>query len=118
MAENHTIPAHTSYSKDRTMTEVGQPATDRLAEVLEAYDETYCGGMGAATAHLDRRRLFEAGYMIAVSNLVSLHGDDVMAADVLRELGARESVLKHMNFDDSDTKRLRRVFREISRRDR
>ena len=60
--------------------------------------------------------LFQAGYLLAVSNLVNMHGADTEAADVLAELGVTESILKKLDLSDYDAKPLRRLFRDISRR--
>ncbi len=60
---------------------------------------------------------FNAGYLIAVANIVNLHGEDTIAEDVLRQLGTDASVLKGLDLSDYDLKPLRALFREIERKD-
>jgi len=61
---------------------------------------------------------FAAGYLIATANIMHLHGEDTVAEDVLRELGATEGIIKRLDLCDYDAKVLRRLFRILSRRDR
>ncbi len=60
---------------------------------------------------------FNRGYLIATANIVHLHNEDCIAADVLRELGESEGIIKRLGMDDYDAKILRKLFREIKRRD-
>ncbi len=59
---------------------------------------------------------FTCGYLLAVANILHLHGDEVIAGDVLGELGVTEGVLRRADFGDYDTKPLRKLFRIIKRR--
>jgi hypothetical protein len=70
----------------------------------------------ASVVEDDGSKNFQAGYLIAVANIMNLHGEDVVAEDVLRELGATASVLRDMDLSDYDLKPLRKLFREIERK--
>lgn len=59
---------------------------------------------------------FNRGYLLAVSNLMNLHGDDVMARDILNELGCDREEMEAMGFDDYDLVPLRRLFDDIEQR--
>lgn len=72
----------------------------------------------ARIAELEGRDQFKAGYLIAVANIMHLHHEDVIAEDVLRELGATEDVLKRLDLSDYDAKPLRKLFRNINRQRR
>ena len=61
---------------------------------------------------------FTRGYLIAVANIMHTHGEDVIAEDVLSELGETEGVLRRLGFDSFDAVPLRKLFREIARKRR
>ena len=61
---------------------------------------------------------FNRGYMIAVSNIMNLHGEDTIARNVLEQLGATKADMERMGFDDYDLDQLRPLFREMARRDK
>lgn len=61
---------------------------------------------------------FTHGYLIAVSNLINLHDEPTIAEDVLRELGETEAVIKRLDLCEYDAKPLRKLFREIKRREK
>jgi len=65
-----------------------------------------------------KRDSFAHGYLIAVANLMNLHGSEVEAEDVLGELGETEGVIKRLDLTDYDAQPLRKLFREISRKRR
>ena len=54
---------------------------------------------------------FAHGYLIAVANIMNLHGEDV------RELGESESAIKRLDLTEYDAEPLRKLFREIARID-
>ena len=60
---------------------------------------------------------FAHGYLIAVANIMNLHGEDVIAEDVLRELGESESAIKRLDLTEYDAEPLRKLFRVIARID-
>lgn len=60
---------------------------------------------------------FEAGYLIAVANIVHLHDEPVIAVDVLRESGIRPNAVRRLKIDDYDASVLRRLFRQIRRQE-
>lgn len=62
------------------------------------------------------KRAFQAGYLIAVANIVNLHDETVIAEDVLNELGICRSTMERMGLSDYDRKPLRKLFREIERK--
>ena len=62
------------------------------------------------------KRAFHHGYLIAVANIVNLHGEDTIAEDVLMQLGISCSTMERMELSDYDKKPLRRLFREIDRK--
>lgn len=59
---------------------------------------------------------FNRGYMIAVANLMNLHGDEVIARDVLMQLGASREDMEALDLTDYDLEPLRALFDEIDRR--
>lgn len=58
---------------------------------------------------------FNAGYLIAVANIMNMHGEDVIARDVLMALGTSESTMRRLGLSEYDTKPLGRLFRDIRR---
>jgi predicted RNA-binding protein len=68
-----------------------------------------------ATTYLEKNA-FMRGYLIAVANIMHTHGEDVIAEDVLNQLGVSEGIIKRLDFDDFDAKPLRKLFRSISSR--
>lgn len=61
---------------------------------------------------------FLRGYLMAVSTMLHQHDCPVTAEDALRELGEKEGVMNRLGLDEFDTKVLRPIFRNITRRDR
>lgn len=61
---------------------------------------------------------FAAGYLMATANIMHLHGEDIIAADVLRELGATEGIIRRIDLCDYDAKVLRKAFRQLAQRER
>ncbi|WP_404480011.1 hypothetical protein [Novosphingobium sp. BL-52-GroH] len=59
---------------------------------------------------------FEAGYLIAVANIMHLHGDEVIAEDVLREGDIRANAVRRLDVNDFDARPLRKLFREMKRK--
>lgn len=59
---------------------------------------------------------FTHGYLIAVANIMNLHGDDVIAADVLQEGGASPPDIKRLGLTDYDARPLRKLFRKLAGR--
>jgi len=80
-------------------------ANDRIAGLEAERDEL-------------KKNSFHHGYLIATANIVNLHGEDIIAGDVLNELGLTEGIIKKLDLSDYDAKPLRRLFREISRKRR
>ena len=60
---------------------------------------------------------FMAGYLIAVSNIMNLHGEDVIAEDVLLQAGVDRTILDGMDLCDYDLKPLNKLFGEIERKE-
>jgi hypothetical protein len=58
---------------------------------------------------------FNRGYLIAVSNLMNLHGAEVEAQDTLDQLGCTRAEMEAMGFTDYDLEPLRRLFTESER---
>ncbi|MBN8241742.1 hypothetical protein JF546_01800 [Nitratireductor aquimarinus] len=52
---------------------------------------------------------FERGYVIACANLMALHDNEVIAADVLRELGIHWSKIARAGLCDCDIDALRKL---------
>jgi hypothetical protein len=65
----------------------------------------------------ERKDAFTHGYLIAVANIVNMHGETVIAEDVLRDLGGSPNAIRRLDLTDYDAKPLRALFREIKRRD-
>jgi hypothetical protein len=61
---------------------------------------------------------FTRGYLIAVANIMHTHGEDVIAQDVLSQLGAGEGAIKRLGLCEYDAPVLRKLFREINRKHR
>lgn len=55
---------------------------------------------------------FNMGYAIACANLVNLHDEPGLAADVMIELGVSWPAIKRMGLSDYDMKALRQIKRE------
>lgn len=62
------------------------------------------------------KRAFNHGYLIAVANIMNLHGEDTVAEDVLNQLGISRSAMERMELCDYDKVPLRRLFRDIERK--
>lgn len=60
---------------------------------------------------------FMAGYLIAVSNIMNLHGEDVIAEDVLLQAGVDRSILDGLDLCEYDLGPLNKLFAEIERKD-
>ena len=65
-----------------------------------------------------KRDSFTMGYLIATANIMNLHGEDVIAEDVLLQLCETEGVIKRLDLSDYDAKPLRKLFRNISRKEK
>lgn len=59
---------------------------------------------------------FNRGYLLAVANLMNLHGAEVEARDVLMQLGCSREAMEAMDFCDFDLEPLRRIFDDIEAR--
>lgn len=71
---------------------------------------------GKTDAERERTRWFNAGYLIAVANIMNMHNEDTIAEDVLGALGEDRSVLNGLDLADYDLKPLRKLFGEIERK--
>lgn len=60
-----------------------------------------------------KRDEFTAGYLIAVANIMHLHGDDVIARDVLTQLGADEDDMLSLDLTDYDAEQIRPLFKDL-----
>jgi len=58
---------------------------------------------------------FNRGYMIAVSNLLTMYGREEIARGVLDQLGVSRSTMERLGFDEPDRSNLRRLFKESDR---
>lgn len=56
---------------------------------------------------------FNVGYVLACANIVNLHNDPVIAANVLGELGVSWTDIKRMGLSDYDMAALRKIKREV-----
>jgi len=61
---------------------------------------------------------FEAGYLLAVANIMHLHGEEMIGTDVLQDSGISSNAVRRLALTEFDAKPLRRLFRNISRRNR
>ncbi len=59
---------------------------------------------------------FLAGYLLAVANIMHLHGEEVIAKDVLQECGGDRADMVKCNFTEYDTDVLNPLFDLIERR--
>lgn len=59
---------------------------------------------------------FKAGYLLACCNLVHLHDEDCLAADVLAEAGLTKADIRTMDLTDFD-KRVLKKIRKARRND-
>ena len=93
---------------------------DRLRKALAALphkEEATPAPMGEPGDIEGEKRAFNLGYLIAVSNLVNMHDDTVAAEDLLRALGCSKAEMERFDLTDYDRKPLRRLFREMARKD-
>ncbi len=56
---------------------------------------------------------FVAGYLIAVANIVHLHGEEIVALDVLRECGCSRADAEKCDFTEYDTVVLEALFDQL-----
>lgn len=68
---------------------------------------------GDALREADKRS-FNAGYLIAVANIMNLHHEDVIAKDVLRELGCTKLEMERLDLADYDLKPLRELYSALT----
>ena len=95
---------------------VRQPSVENVAPVIAAMPlRSAVQGEGEAQ-EVVKKDAFTQGYLLAVSNIVNLHGEDVVAEDVLDQLGETEGCIKRLDLCDYDAKPLRKLFRGISQR--
>jgi len=59
---------------------------------------------------------FDFGYLIATANILHLHDNPVIAADVLGELNLNRNILKRFDLSDYDRQSLNKAFDELERR--
>ena len=71
------------------------------------------GGTQELGAKAPKRDEFTAGYLIAVANIMHLHGEDVIARDVLAQLGADEDDMRRLDLADYDADQLRPLFEDL-----
>jgi len=64
----------------------------------------------------EETRAFNAGYLIAVANIVHTHDETVVAEDVLSALGISRSTMERIDLTDYDKTVLRKLFRENERK--
>lgn len=60
-------------------------------------------------------RDFNAGYVLAVANLINLHGSTVEAEDVMRELDISWSEIRRMDLSEYDMDALKKIKRDDKR---
>jgi len=56
---------------------------------------------------------FNAGYLIAVANIMHLHGEDTIAGDVLEQLGVSRAKMSSLIDSDYDRAPLLQLYRKI-----
>jgi len=76
------------------------------------YDHTLPVSYFVEMLKAERRRQFDAGYTLAVANLIHLHDQPGMAADVMAQTGITITDINRMGLTDYDLKPLRKMFRE------
>lgn len=64
------------------------------------------------------KQSFQAGYLIAVANIMHLHDEDMVATDVLHELGADASDPEKLGLTEYDREPLELLFENIANRRR
>jgi hypothetical protein len=64
----------------------------------------------------EKRKAFNAGYLLACCNVQNMHGMDCIAADVLAEAGITVADLQAMDLSEYDAKALK-VIREARNED-
>lgn len=57
---------------------------------------------------------FARGYLLAVANIMHLHGEDTIASDVLAESGVTKAAMERLGFDTYDVKRLRPLYARLA----
>lgn len=65
------------------------------------------------SAPVFQKRDFEAGYLIAVANIMHSHDNPVIAADVLGELSDDPAILDGLDLSDFDLEPLRQLFADL-----
>lgn len=63
-----------------------------------------------------RKDAFAHGYLIAVASIMNLHGEDVIAEDVLQELGETADAIERLDLTEYDAEPLKALFAEIERK--
>lgn len=63
-----------------------------------------------------KKDAFAHGYLIAVANIMNLHGEDVIAEDVLQELGETADAIERLDLTEYDAEPLKELFEEIERK--
>lgn len=59
---------------------------------------------------------FNHGYVLACANSFNLHGNDVISADTLAQLGISWGAIKRMDLGSYDEEPLRKLYKQIERR--
>lgn len=85
--------------------------TDPNSAELEEHAAAMCDVAPRILALSNRH--FQAGYLIAVANIMNLHGEDTIAADVLGELGFNPRDLKKFDFSEYDLRALKPLIRRL-----